>query len=357
MRTVLLTLAAVAALGAAAGGSVIAFGLYNVSAKAGHWPITAWVLHTTYRNAVELRAPAEDAVPELTEAMMSLGIRHFDAACRECHAAPGEERVATMRAMLPEPPHITEAVEGWEPRHLGWIVREGVKMSGMPAWPASREDEMWSVVAFLARVRGMDEATYLDLTAPAPAPAEAPEGLAYCAGCHGLDGNSANPHVPRLDILDEGYVAMSLQAYLDGTRESGIMSHAATEVPAEALPALAAYFAAQVPGEAARPADPGLAARGRDLAFAATDDPEVPACVACHGPRAGEVPTLPTIGPALAGQHEAYLTTQLRLWRAGHRGGGPRAELMRQAAEHLTDHDIAALAAYFASLAPAPDRD
>ena len=353
MRTVLWTLATLALLGAIAGGAIVFGGLYNVSARLGHLPPTAWVLHTTYRNAVDLWSPPPSAVPELTDDLLRLGIRHFDGACRMCHSAPGEDRTATIRAMEPVPPHITEAVAGWAPHHLGWIVREGVKMSGMPAWPASRDDEPWAVVAFLTRVRDMDPATYRELTADPEVPEDAPPHLAYCAGCHNVDGRSGNPHIPRLDLQSEDYLNLALRTYREGARESGIMSHAASAVPEEALPALAAWFAAQGPAPGGQLADQGLAAQGEALARAQAGEPEVPACVACHGPeRDASLPDGP--GPEIAGQYNTYLQTQLRLWREGTRGGGPRAELMAQAAEHLTDDDIAALAAWYASLPPEP---
>ncbi|EYD75286.1 putative cytochrome c-552 [Rubellimicrobium mesophilum DSM 19309] len=353
MSPVLRTLATLALLGAAGGGAVVGFGLYDVSARAGHWPITAWVLHTTFRNAVELRAPAPSQVPELTDDLLRLGIRHFDGACRMCHAAPGEERPATIRAMEPEPPHIAEAVVGWAPNELGWIVREGVKMSGMPGWPAARDDEPWAVVAFLARVREMDAATYRELTDPPQVPEGAPPHLGFCAGCHGVDGRSGNPHIPRLDLQSKGYLNLALRTYREETRESGIMAQAASAVPEEALPALAEWFAEQAPAPGGQPTDPALASRGEALAKARAEDPEVPACVACHGPEPD--PSIPGgPGPEIAGQYETYLATQLRLWREGTRGGGPRAELMAQAARHLDDDDIAALAAWYASLGPAP---
>jgi cytochrome c553 len=60
--------------------------------------------------------------------------------------------------------------------------------------------------------------------------------------------------------------------------------------------------------------------------------------------------------PSLAGQDRAYLETQLRLFADGeaHRGGGPYAQLMREAARALTKADIAALAAWYAGLAAPP---
>jgi cytochrome c553 len=197
----------------------------------------------------------------------------------------------------------------------------------------------------------MDGATYEELTANPDVPSDAPPHLAYCAGCHGVDGRSGNPHIPRLDLQGEGYLNLALRTYREGSRESGIMAQAASAVPEEALPALAAWFAAQEPAPGDQTTDPALAARGEALARAQAGEPEVPACVACHGPeRDTALPGGP--GPALAGQYETYLATQLRLWRAGTRGGGPRAELMAQAAEHLSDDEIAALAAWYASLPP-----
>ncbi|QQA41912.1 c-type cytochrome [Pelagovum pacificum] len=337
MKMVLRTLGVLALLGAIGGGAVVGFGLYNVSAQVGHWPGVSWVLHSTFRNSVGLRAMPEDEVPDnLSDpAMIELGARHYDSACADCHSVPGEERTATMRAMLPAPPHIYDAVEDWEPNELHWIVYNGIKMSGMPAWPGvGREEEVWPVVAYLVAVQeGIEPEAQRALTEVGE---DGPAGAGYCAGCH-IDVDS---HVPRLDILSADYIAAELQAYHAGDRESGIMEQAATDVPQTAHLDLAEYFA-QTPIE--RPAGEG-SAEGETLATRGSND--VPACTACHGPGQTEAQRF----PSLSGQDEAYLATQLRLWRDGGRTG---SEKMTIAAEELTDEEIDALAAWFASLEPA----
>lgn len=337
MRTVPKTLAALALLGLAAGGATVGFGLYNVSARVGHLPGVSWVLHTTFRQSVELRAPPASAVPDIADPdLIELGAKHFKTACAFCHASPGELRHATARSMVPEPPHITDAVADWQPRHLFWIVKEGVKMSGMPNWPATRKDEVWAVVAYLQSIRQGGEAVRI---------ADSEGG--YCATCHGRAGRSGNGHIPRLDILGETYMTGALMAYRSGERESGFMQHAATRVSDEALRESIARYAAAEPAGPAIQADPALAEAGARLARAGTED--VPACTACHGPEATR--GSPSI-PALAGQYRPYLETQLTLWRDGARGGGERANLMRKAAQDLSDADIEALAAWYASLDP-----
>ena len=328
MRAVLLTLAALAALGLTGAVAVVWLGLYNVSAVTGHLPGVSWVLHTTFRNSVWLRAPSEETVPELDDKdLIALGAGHYATACVPCHGAPGQEASATMRAMVPAPPHIDEAVAHWEPNELFWIVENGVKMTGMPAWPVGgRDDEVWAVVAYLVSVQ--EEA------APELAGEDEPEE--YCASCHGRVGGQ----VPRLDILQAEYLEAQLQAYLSGKRPSGIMAQAVTSVPEARLAELARHFA-ETADEAGDEdvADAELASKGEALAREGTRD--VPTCLACHGEREdGE-----RKGPVLDGQRRGFMEVQLTLWRDGVLEHDP---LMRAATRDLSDAEIAALAAYFA---------
>ena len=386
-------LVAGAALG---GGAVVLVGLFDVSAKDGHWPGVPWVLHTTYQRSVELRSPPASAVPPLDdEALVALGARHFDQACSQCHSAPGMRQDATVRSMLPEPPHVTEAVEGWDPENLFWILKEGVKMSGMPHWPSrERDDDVWSVVAFLERVDGMSGARYEELARPAlggnaGAAAAGDAALVGCAACHGPDGRGrGNPHVPRLDLHSEAYLAASLEAYRANGRYSGIMQQAASVLSDADIERLAAHYAGAgtapggdadgtraAPGDAADaaavptnvtgetrvrpvPADEraALVEEGARLAVSAPADgdgvhpgadAQQPACAACHGPWPHRITER---YPRLAGQHEAYLLTQLELWKAGTRGGTTLAEMMHEVAPTLDEREMRALAAYYADL-------
>ncbi|TMV14979.1 c-type cytochrome [Arenibacterium halophilum] len=322
----LTTLALLAGLGLGGAAAVVGFGLFNVSAQVGHLPGVTWVLHTTFRNSVSLRAPADDEVPPLSDPdLVSLGAGHYATACAMCHGAPGEPRSATARSMLPAPPPITEAVAHWEANELHWIIQNGAKMTGMPAWPVEkREDEVWAVVAFLVAIKGG--------TAP-DVPSPTLTGTAYCQSCHGDIGGP----VPRLDIQPADYLEAQLDAYLTGKRPSGIMAQAATHVPENSFAELAAYFsskpAAPVPGL--------VPEEGLGAALAAQGTRDVPACLACHGGQeTGK-------GPRLFGQNEAYLVSQLTLWRNGVLS---HDALMAAAARELTDKEITTLSRYFASV-------
>ncbi|MCQ0970469.1 c-type cytochrome [Paracoccus sp. TK19116] len=324
-------------------GAVVGVGLYNVSARADHFPGVTWVLHTTFRNSVSLRADETPPDDLSTPGMISLGAGHYEQACAECHARPGGQQDATVEEMLPRPPKLfSTELSRWSASELHWIVYNGVKMSGMPGWPAERTDDVWPIVAFLRSAGEMTPENY--------AAATGGEERGRCAMCHGAEGVSTNPQIPRLDILSSEYVAQSLRAYREGGRDSAIMAQAARALDDQTIERLANSFDALGPSGSDGIVDAKQVLRGRALANAEGEG-RTPSCSACHGPWQHR---LNEAFPSLSGQHAPYLAAQLRLWRDGPRGGGQAAELMHHAAENLTDNEIAALASYYASRDPAP---
>jgi cytochrome c553 len=339
MKRVIQTLAALAGGGAIVAVSVVAFGLYNVSAREGHmWGVT-WLLHTTFKQSVKLRAPGPEAVPDDLDApdRVKLGALHFKTACAFCHALPGQSQSSTAQAMEPTPPHIS-TITDWTPGEMFWIVDEGVKMTGMPHWPAKgRVDEVWSVVAYLNALP--------DAQAQVASAGEG-SGRATCTQCHGEEGKSGNRYIPRLDLLTPGQIAEALRQYRGGTRPSGIMKEAAALLNDSQIASLAQKYGSPKAPQLQNTALAEDNSPGAKLALRGTGD--VPACTSCHGPgRQADAP----IAPLLAGQSRDYLAGQLKLWREGHRGGGERAKLMTKAAQDLSDADIDMLADWFSGLA------
>jgi cytochrome c553 len=113
---------------------------------------------------------------------------------------------------------------------------------------------------------------------------------------------------------------------------------------------VSAYYAAQV---AAKPAvteqrDPLLLQRGAAISAMGLQEKGVAACVNCHGP-AGV--GLPPSFPYLAGQFAPYFELQFRFWKEGRRRNSPLG-VMEHIARQLSNEDVSALAAYFASLPP-----
>jgi mono/diheme cytochrome c family protein len=84
--------------------------------------------------------------------------------CEHCHAGPGVERAAWAAGMRPRPPHLTEKAAGWSPQEVFWIVKHGVRMTGMPAFgPSHDERTLWAIAAFVKELPAMTPERYAEL--------------------------------------------------------------------------------------------------------------------------------------------------------------------------------------------------
>ena len=163
---ILWTIIVLSVIAIAAGLAVIFTGAYNVAATDGHFQVVRWALDTTFQNSVARRAEDVTDVPALDDqAMLREGAKKYVAMCAVCHGVPYEARPAMAKHMLPEPPHLSQEATHWAPNEIFWIVKNGVKMSGMPAFgPTHADQELWPIVAFVDRLPEMSEEDYRNLT-------------------------------------------------------------------------------------------------------------------------------------------------------------------------------------------------
>lgn len=111
---------------------------------------------------------------------------------------------------------------------------------------------------------------------------------------------------------------------------------------------LAAYYGG-LPAPRAQPSgvDQASIELGRKLALEGAPEHGIPPCAACHANPGATY-------PLLAGQHAPYLAGQLRLRRTEHGPSTDAAAIMAPIAAQLSDAEIDAVAAYFATLPPEP---
>ena len=144
-------------------GSVIFIysGWYNVSAMNEESGISEWVLTTTMDNSVESRSK-NISVPDLNDPLMiKEGFEHYNEMCVSCHGAPGKEETELSKGLNPPVPYLVEHAEEMDPRELFWVTKNGIKMTGMPAWGKTHSDEkIWAIVAFMKKLPDMSAEEY-----------------------------------------------------------------------------------------------------------------------------------------------------------------------------------------------------
>jgi len=169
MKRVLATLAAIALLGTAIAAAVVGGGAYDISATDQHLAPTYWAIDTASRQSVRLRARGI-AVPPLDRAeQVERGLSLFREHCVMCHGAPGVAPGLFALGMTPAPANLVDTARNWSSAELYWTVKNGFKMTGMPAWEFRMPDEdLWAIVAFVRTLPTLSPQEYQRRAAAAP---------------------------------------------------------------------------------------------------------------------------------------------------------------------------------------------
>lgn len=166
MLVVLAGLAVAAALGAV---WFVYAGIYNPAATVQHTAPVYWLLNLTMRQAVQRHA-RDIRVPTLDQpALHARGALLYRAHCVQCHGAPGVAPDAFALGMMPLPANLALTARAWQdPAELYWVIKYGIKMSGMPAWEFRLSDaDLWAVTGFVNTLPGLAPVDYQALPAAA----------------------------------------------------------------------------------------------------------------------------------------------------------------------------------------------
>ncbi len=161
-------------LAAALGGTWFVWsGLYSPAATLQHTAPVYWLLNLAMRQAVQRHA-RDIPVPALdSPALVARGAQLYGAHCVMCHGAPGVAPSAFALGMTPVPANLAFTAREWnDPAELYWVIKHGIKMSGMPAWQFRlAEADLWAVTGFVHTLTGLSPRDY---QAAAAAAADAP---------------------------------------------------------------------------------------------------------------------------------------------------------------------------------------
>lgn len=187
-------------------------GIYNIGADDAHTRPVYAVLQTLRDRSISARASKLHPPPNLNDAaMIRQGAGNYAAMCTGCHLAPGMAATELSKGLYPAPPALaTLAVT--DPAHHFWVIKHGIKASGMPAWGLSMSDQyIWGIVAFLQQLPKLDAKQY--------------EALVASSSGHSHGGGETEPHDDSADPhagMDMSTPAPALieHRHADGTVES-----------------------------------------------------------------------------------------------------------------------------------------
>lgn len=169
----------IAAIILVGGGLFLYSGIYPMGADVAHNRLTYNLLETLRERSIA-RAARDIEVPAdmNTSDRLLAGGADYNDMCAGCHLKPGKTEGDLSIGLYPSPPNLAaiadDGAHGHDDtdndntdtkRHF-WIIKHGIKASGMPAWGSTHDDQrIWNMVAFLKRLPDLSPDQYQILTA------------------------------------------------------------------------------------------------------------------------------------------------------------------------------------------------
>ena len=131
-----------------------------VARQARHWSIPP-----TMR---DMKNPVPD-----TPQNFEMARHHWADHCATCHANNGSGDTIIGKNLYPKVPDMrTAETQNMSDGELYWVIRNGVRLTGMPAWGSAdlgnHDDESWMLVSFIRHLPKMtpEEATVMEKMNP-----------------------------------------------------------------------------------------------------------------------------------------------------------------------------------------------
>ena len=154
MRAVLKSFVLLLCIAVVAGVLLFAWiGSRGISAKAQPGRFETTVARTMRRFAIPGNARYLTNPVARTPDVISDALAHFADHCATCHANDGSGDTEMGRGLYPKPPDMRlAATQSLTDGELFYIIENGVRLTGMPAWSTGTEEgtrESWTLVHFI----------------------------------------------------------------------------------------------------------------------------------------------------------------------------------------------------------------
>lgn len=128
-------------------------GLIPANADAKPGGLELWAASTSLDATLRRQAPTGANPVPVSSANLIAGITLYGQHCAICHGtATGESSASPVaQGLYPAPPQLaTDGVEDDPEGNSYWKIKHGIRLTGMPAWGASLNDQqIWTLALFL----------------------------------------------------------------------------------------------------------------------------------------------------------------------------------------------------------------
>ena len=177
-------------------GAFIYAGIYNIGADAPHSKLVYQTLDQLREKSIasyskDIEPPADLNDPK----RLAAGAGLYNEMCTSCHLGPGLEKSEMSQGLYPPAPELARSTKHTAAQQF-WIIKHGVKLSAMPAWGKTHDDQLiWDMVSFVREMPKMSPDQYKAIVASAPEDHdEMMKDMPGMSGKEGGHGGEAEPY-------------------------------------------------------------------------------------------------------------------------------------------------------------------
>ncbi|HET9401549.1 MAG TPA: c-type cytochrome [Candidatus Acidoferrales bacterium] len=125
---------------------------------------------STKRGAANLKNPIQPTDLNLLD-----GMRAYKTYCAGCHGDPAQPKSPLAESFYPPAPQFLSDMPDMPENENFYIIKHGIRFTGMPAWEKLAGDEqIWKVATFLSHMDKLPAAVDQEWKKPAPTNTTAP---------------------------------------------------------------------------------------------------------------------------------------------------------------------------------------
>jgi mono/diheme cytochrome c family protein len=168
------------------GAIVVYAGIYDIAADTPHTKAVYWLLEEVRERSIAVRARDIVVPTDLKDKKrIAAGAAEYSEMCSQCHLAPGMEKTEISQGLYPRAPELFRG-DPLTAAEQFWVVKHGIKATGMPAWGPTHDDVLlWDIVAFVRTLPTLNSEQYEAVVKSAPEDHE--QMMHDMPGMHGED--------------------------------------------------------------------------------------------------------------------------------------------------------------------------
>jgi mono/diheme cytochrome c family protein len=167
VRKILLGVVSTLALLLLSALAVTRLGLMPVSADGAHSRVEARIMPMVLHASIVHHAPGETNPVSLNENNLKAGVDTYKTMCARCHSTPEGQRSVYGQSFYPPAPQLPKGMAQYSDSQLFWLIKHGIRNTGMPAWGSMLSDEeIWQIVSLLKNSQDLPPSVEAEWNAP-----------------------------------------------------------------------------------------------------------------------------------------------------------------------------------------------